>query len=1243
MNNLTPCPQCGNPMARKELMGLCPDCMLKAGLGSVADDTVAGQASRFVPPEVSEIAPLFPQLEVLEPLGCGGMGAVYKARQKNLDRFVALKILPAGIGSDPAFAVRFSREAKALAKLNHPNIVTIHDFGQAGELFYFLMEYVDGVNLGQLLRSGRISSREALAIVPQICDALQYAHDAGIVHRDIKPENILLDRRGRVKVADFGLAKLVGQADSKPADGEAASIGNRQSTIGNVIMGTPQYMAPEQREHPTEVDHRADIYSLGVVFYQMLTGELPQGDFAAPSKKVVVDVRLDEVVLRALEQRPELRYQHVSDVKTMVETIATTPAGTSRALPKKPGMVRIIEIFFNTTFTSPLAIKLANLSALGFLGSLGFLRALPLPGWERCAGFFGLYGLFGLIGAAFIAEMFVRAKAAPVPKPVESRAAPGVAGRLAYVAFAALYLAVAVGVLITAPWLPERVATHFGLEGHPNGWMTRTGYFAFVTAFPLLLALFFAGIAALTRVLPARFVNIPNRDFWLAPERRAATSVLIRHWLAGLLCLLTLFFAGLHVLTIIANRSTPPQLPMGGLLLLVIVFLLALMIWLSMFLMRFAETGVEPPGAAQGSQPPPLQGMGRAKRYGKLALALCLGGLVPPVMLLTMHLSPFARLGGLQWIGAFGIISLCEIAAIVLGILGWKSGEGKAAVIVAAVLPLLVVPGSLIVFRLMSQVSQERWLTEEQRNRAHLEKVEAVLCVETPKQLEHFRVRCDHIKVLASPALDLATIVLANPQELRGVGGSNRWTNINGLLMARPKGDSYWEVRGEQDLQRVRFKVQVPVPTEMIYHNEKAQTQVILSGQREELEKNLRAAFVLWLNERGVSYADVKVSAAQDLASAMVNYKGLQGLKRSDGTQIIGAASGIFALKMRGESEWAGTLLPGVLIELRPYATATVGLVMDGEGQPIPDVLLREMDGKWQMTTDADGRFPLPALTNNQQISFSMQAQGFAKRDNVSLFRDSAGWSVQPVRYMLRRTARISGRVLAPGGKPLAYAPLSLMTCYGPYRDGDRTGGFRSSGSSGTTANALRAVTDDQGNWHMEDVPAGCHILLYPWEGPTQDEVEQGRWRALKPAGQEVPLKDICGALVVETRDGQPVDGLILDLSRSTCRIAGRVLDQHAQPVAGAALDLFRRADKTDITGKIAFGAGLTGNDAYQIPKTDTAGRYEIRNLPPGDWKVTVHQGKAQGEELVRLTSVGEHATLDLRLTNIVTGSNTGR
>jgi hypothetical protein len=209
------------------------------------------------------------------------------------------------------------------------------------------MEFVDGLNLRRLLDAHKLSPEEALVIVPQICDALQYAHDAGVVHRDIKPENILLDKRGRVKIADFGIAKLMGTGAGDGGRG-AWDEGpgklpepNPQSPIPNPppltaagqVMGTPQYMAPEQVEHPQQVDHRAEIYSLGVVFDQMLTGELPVGRFAPPSRKVQIDVRLDEVVLRALEKEPDRRYQQASELKTRVETIAATPAASIRHTP----------------------------------------------------------------------------------------------------------------------------------------------------------------------------------------------------------------------------------------------------------------------------------------------------------------------------------------------------------------------------------------------------------------------------------------------------------------------------------------------------------------------------------------------------------------------------------------------------------------------------------------------------------------------------------------------------------------------------------------------------------------------------------------------------------------------------------------------------------------------------------------------------------------------------------------------
>jgi predicted Ser/Thr protein kinase len=333
------CPSCGSPVIAGAPKGLCARCLLQRGMEAhTAGFTGTGPTPpRWEPPTVSELSAQFPGVEVIELIGRGGMGAVYKARQTQLDRIVALKILPPDIGQDPAFAERFAREARALARLNHPNVVTLYEFGRStGGLYYFLMEYVDGVNLRRLMGGSRVAPREALAIVPQVCDALQYAHDNGIVHRDIKPENILLDRRGRVKVADFGLAKITGQ-DEQTARGGAGGPGPAITEAGRLV-GTPQYMAPEQAARPAEVDHRADIYALGVVFYQMLTGELPGRPVEAPSHIVQMDVRLDEVVLRALERDPDLRFTQASVMKTQVEDISHSMASFSEPPPPVAAM-----------------------------------------------------------------------------------------------------------------------------------------------------------------------------------------------------------------------------------------------------------------------------------------------------------------------------------------------------------------------------------------------------------------------------------------------------------------------------------------------------------------------------------------------------------------------------------------------------------------------------------------------------------------------------------------------------------------------------------------------------------------------------------------------------------------------------------------------------------------------------------------------------------------------------------------
>ena len=307
------CTNCGAPLGESgALAGRCPRCLLSFGIDDPELVVTRGRQAA-APPSAEELREFFPELEVLELLGAGGMGAVYRAKQVSLDRTVALKVLHGSIAEDPAFEERFHREARALARLSHPGIVAVFASGIAGPYFYLLMEFVDGANLRGVLRSGELAPGEALRVVSQVCDALQYAHREGVVHRDIKPENILITTEGIVKIADFGLAKLVGEGRADVSLTETAQT-----------MGTLHYMAPEQIEHPRTVDHRADLYSLGVVFYELLTGELPLGRFMPPSEKVQVDVRLDEVVLKTLAKEPERRYQAADDIKTDVHRISTT-------------------------------------------------------------------------------------------------------------------------------------------------------------------------------------------------------------------------------------------------------------------------------------------------------------------------------------------------------------------------------------------------------------------------------------------------------------------------------------------------------------------------------------------------------------------------------------------------------------------------------------------------------------------------------------------------------------------------------------------------------------------------------------------------------------------------------------------------------------------------------------------------------------------------------------------------------
>ena len=319
-------------------------------------------ALNWAPPRPEAVSSLLDGYEVSAILGVGGMGAVYRGVQTSLDREVAVKLLPPELGMDADFEARFRREAKSMAQLNHPNIVQIYDFGQT-ELghYYFVMEYVDGTDLDRYMRDGQLDPEGALNAMGQICDALEFAHAKGFVHRDIKPANIFITRDGVLKIGDFGLAKLV--ADDPSATPE---IGNVTST--GTVLGTLFYMAPEQmRGEP--VDHRADLYSLGVMFYEMLTGQIPRGRAKPPSERIPgLDKRLDPVVFKAIESNPDERYQSAVDFCRDLASTEAPPRAPSRTAATRRTASRT-GLWTGIGAATLMALALGGLALLLFDGS----------------------------------------------------------------------------------------------------------------------------------------------------------------------------------------------------------------------------------------------------------------------------------------------------------------------------------------------------------------------------------------------------------------------------------------------------------------------------------------------------------------------------------------------------------------------------------------------------------------------------------------------------------------------------------------------------------------------------------------------------------------------------------------------------------------------------------------------------------------------------------------------------------
>jgi serine/threonine protein kinase len=281
---------------------------------STGSPTQIEMQAHFTPPSVAELAARMPQLELTECLGHGGMGAVYKGRQRLLDRPVAVKVLRPDLCRNEDFRRRFLQEAQTLARMRHPFIVTIHDVGVTDEFMFLVMEFVDGQSLRQRIAKGMLPEHETLRIVPQVSEALVHAHAAHVVHRDVKPENILVDDTGRVRLVDFGLAMWRGDALDVKQQSHA--------------VGTLGYIAPEQLLAPETVDHRADIFSLGIVFHEMLTGRRPPIDRPPPSTIAGTDLRLDGIVQKATEPERERRYQEARVMSQDLWTVARAPQST---------------------------------------------------------------------------------------------------------------------------------------------------------------------------------------------------------------------------------------------------------------------------------------------------------------------------------------------------------------------------------------------------------------------------------------------------------------------------------------------------------------------------------------------------------------------------------------------------------------------------------------------------------------------------------------------------------------------------------------------------------------------------------------------------------------------------------------------------------------------------------------------------------------------------------------------------
>lgn len=320
MSTDTACPICGLPIPDDAPGGACPGCLLIMATDVADDDTPGGSRHRL--PSIEKLQEFFDGYRIESLAGIGGQATVYFAHDLAQERPVALKVLAIEQSANPEFLSRFALEAQTLAKLSHPGIVGVYESGQAGDYFFIAMQWVEGMTLRELLREKPVDALQAGQLIEQLCDALAYAHGQGVVHRDLKPENVLIGRDGQVRIADFGIAKL---CEPSGADG-------LMLTATHARLGTAQYMAPEQMRGDQRIDARADLYALGVIFFELLTGELPLPFGLSPSKIAGVPAAYDRIVARCMKPRPEERFSSAEELKRQVQLAAASRATSRRAV-----------------------------------------------------------------------------------------------------------------------------------------------------------------------------------------------------------------------------------------------------------------------------------------------------------------------------------------------------------------------------------------------------------------------------------------------------------------------------------------------------------------------------------------------------------------------------------------------------------------------------------------------------------------------------------------------------------------------------------------------------------------------------------------------------------------------------------------------------------------------------------------------------------------------------------------------